>query len=176
MTEFENLIVASIARSTSEVFSTMLDAHVDFDAAAIESRSPEANDGVVSFIGLAGSWAGAGSLVCSPAMACRICAQMLLTEQTAVNDEVLDAVAELTNMIVGGVKTHLESHLGPLGLSLPTIVYGKNFRTKSVGSAEWIVAPFHWEDETLIVKMCLAPSEKPHFPSHGSSQTCAMEV
>jgi chemotaxis protein CheX len=160
--KLQELISDSITRSATEVFSTMLDVQLRCGPISIENGAPEASDGVVSFIGLAGSWAGAGSLVCSPAMACRICAQMLLTE--------------LTNMIVGGVKTHLESHLGPLGLSLPTIVYGKNFRTKSVGSAEWIVAPFHWEDETLIVKMCLAPSEKPHFPSHGSSQTCAMEV
>ena len=86
----------------------MLDAQVGFEAATIESQTPEANDGVVSFIGLAGSWAGSGSLACSPAMACRICSQMLMTESQAVDDEVLDAVAELTNMIIGSVKTDLE--------------------------------------------------------------------
>jgi chemotaxis protein CheX len=174
--KLQELIVDSITRSATEVFSTMLDVQLRCGPTSIENGAPPANDGVVSFIGLAGAWAGAGSLACSPTMACRICAQMLLTEQTAVNDDVLDAVAELTNMIVGGVKTHLEIHLGPLGLSLPTIVYGKNFRTKSVGSAEWIVAPFHWDDETLVVKVCLAPSQKPHFAAHGASQTCALEV
>ena len=171
-----DLIVDSITHSATQVFSTMLDVQIRGGPISIENGAPEANDGVVSFIGLAGTWAGAGSLVCSPAMACRICAQMLLTEQTAVNDEVLDAVAELTNMIIGGVKTELESQLGPLGLSLPTIVYGKNFRTKAAGCAEWIVAPFHWDDETLLVKVCLAPSEKAHFPMHGPSQICALEV
>ena len=174
--KLQDRIIDSITRSTTEVFSTMLDVQLRCGATSIQSGAPEANDGVVSFIGLAGSWAGAGSLVCSPTMACRICAQMLLTEQTAVNDEVLDAIAELTNMIVGGVKTDLEAELGPLGLSLPTIVYGKNFRTKAAGCAEWIVSPFHWDDDILIVKMCLAPSEKPHFPIHGSSQTCGLEV
>ena len=34
---------------------------------------------------------------------------MLMTESTAVNEEVLDAVAEMTNMIIGSVKTDLES-------------------------------------------------------------------
>ena len=42
-------------------------------------------------------------------MACRICAAMLMTEAPAVNEDVLDAVAELTNMIIGSVKTDLES-------------------------------------------------------------------
>ena len=40
---------------------------------AIEGTTPEPNDGVVSFIGIAGTWAGTGSLSCSPQMACRIC-------------------------------------------------------------------------------------------------------
>ena len=42
-----------------------------------------------------------------------------------MNEEVLDAMAQLTNMIVGSVKVELESKLGPLGLSVPTVVYGR---------------------------------------------------
>jgi chemotaxis protein CheX len=176
MTELEYLIVGSIARATREVFSTMLDAQVELGAASIECRSPEASDGVVSFIGLAGSWAGSGSLACSPAMACRICSRMLMTENQAVDDEVLDAVAELTNMIIGGVKTDLEPSLGPLGLSIPTVVYGKNFRAKGAGITEWIVAPFEWEGERLLVKVCLAPSAVAHAGPHAASHACALEV
>jgi chemotaxis protein CheX len=176
MTEFENLIVDSIARSTGEVFSTMLDVLVDFGGASIESRSPEANDGVVSFIGLAGAWAGSGSLACSPSMACRICSRMLMTESQAVDDEVLDAVAELTNMIIGGVKTDLEPSLGPLGLSIPTVVYGKNFRAKGAGITEWIVTSFRWEQELLLVKVCLAPTAVAHACPHPAGHTYALEV
>ena len=176
MTEFENLIVDSITRSTQQVFSTMLDAQIDFDAATIENRAPEANDGVVSFIGLAGAWAGSGSLACSPTMACRICSQMLMTENQAVDDEVLDAVAELTNMIIGGVKTDLEPSLGLLGLSIPTVVYGRNFRAKGAGITEWIVASFRWEGERLLAKVCLAPTEVAHAYPHATGHACALEV
>ncbi len=166
MTELENLIAECISASTVQVFSTMLEAQIGPCRVAVETGSPEANDGVVSFIGLAGSWAGAGSLACSPATACRACSQMLMTETTSVNDEVLDAVAELTNMIIGGVKTDLENHLGPLGLSIPTVVYGRNFKTKGAGSTEWVVCSFDWEGEQLVVKVCLAPSEEARFPHH----------
>jgi chemotaxis protein CheX len=86
---------------------------------------------------------------------------MLMTEATAVNEEVLDAVAELTNMIIGSVKNDLERELGPLGLSIPTVVFGKNFRTKSAGHAEWIVRRFHWDSDAFEVRICLAPSEHP---------------
>src|ERR1039458_530241 len=107
------------------------------------------------------SWAGTGCVSCSPVLACRVCSHMLMTETTAVNEEVLDAVAELTNMIIGSVKNDLERELGPLGLSIPTVVFGKNFRTKSAGHAEWIVRRFHWDSDAFEVRICLAPSEHP---------------
>jgi chemotaxis protein CheX len=143
-----------------------------------EDGSQEANDGVVSFIGLAGDWTGAGSLNCSPTLACRVCSSMLMCEATAVNEEVLDAIAELTNMIIGSVKTDMEAHLGPLGLSIPTVVFGRNFKTKSAGSHEWNVVKFHWEDEVLQVKICLAPSGRSsRLTLHpGAGQAYALDV
>ena len=171
-----NAIVESLIRSTGDVFTTMLACELSGGTVTLEDVEAEPNDGVVSFIGIAGSWAGTGSLSCSPTLACRICAAMLMTEAPAVNEEVLDAVAELTNMIIGSVKTDLENELGPLGLSIPTVVFGRNFRTRSAGTTEWIRVRFHWDDETLLVKMCLAPSEKAHAVHHGAISTCAVEI
>ena len=142
----------------------------------LEGPAAEPNDGVVSFIGIAGTWAGTGSLSCSPQMACRICSQLLMTESLAVNEDVLDAVAELTNMIIGSVKTDLESHLGPLGLSIPTVVFGRNFKTRSAGTTEWMSLTFDWEGDRLLVKMCLAPNEKAHVIHHVPAHTCALEI
>ena len=109
-------------------------------------------------------------------MACRICAAMLMTEAPSVNEDVLDAVAELTNMIIGSVKTDLEHELGPLGLSIPTVVFGRNFKTRSAGTNEWIHVNFLWDEDPLLIKMCLAPSEKPHAVHHGENPTCALEI
>jgi chemotaxis protein CheX len=114
---------------------------------------------VVALIGVAGTWAGTGCVSCTPELACRVCSQMLMTESKAVDEEVLDAVAELTNMIIGSVKNDLEVELGPLGLSIPTVVYGRNFRTKSAGHAEWVVRTFNWDTDVFEVRMCLAPNE-----------------
>ena len=169
-------ITESLIRSAGDVFSTMLGSELAIAEATIEAFESEPNDGVVSFIGIAGSWVGTGSLTCSPAVACRICSCMLMTEATAVDEEVLDAVAELTNMIIGSVKTDLESELGPLGLSLPTVVFGRNFKTRSAGTADWIHVRFLWNTEPLLIKMCLAPNEKPHPTHHGVHPTCALDV
>ncbi len=150
-------IIQSITYSAANVFETMLGVELGAAEMSIEQGAVEANDGVVSFIGVAGSWAGTGVVVCTPELACRICNRMLMTDNSSVNEEVLDAVAELTNMIIGCVKTDLEAQVGPLGLSIPTVVFGKNFRTKSAGTTDWVIARFVWEGEILLVKMCLAP-------------------
>ena len=176
-----NLIVDSICRAVTGIFSTMLAVEIQGGEVSIETGTPEANDGVVSFIGLAGTWVGTGSIRCSPALACRLCSQLLMTESSAVDEEVLDAVAEFTNMVVGNVKTDLEAELGPLGLSIPTVVFGRNFKTKSAGHAEWIVVRFQWLDEPLVVKLCLAPNERagegkaPHL-AHFTAPPAPVEV
>ena len=79
-----------------------------------------------------------------------------MVEYTAVDDEVLDAVAEVTNMILGNVKTSLEERLGPMGLSIPTVIYGRNFSSRTVGKQEWTVVPFDCDGERLEVQLCLA--------------------
>ncbi len=172
----ENLI-NSISQATSQVFSTMLAMEIQMTESLVEKALPEATDGLVSFIGLAGVWAGTGSLACSKNLGCRICSAMLMTETSSIDEDVLDAVAEITNMVIGSVKTDLEALLGPLGLSIPTVVFGRNFSTKSAGSTDWIVVRFQCDDEIFSVKMCLAPSDKvSHVIPHSLGQTCVVDV
>jgi len=178
MNKLEIYIADAICQCTRQVFSTMLGVEIGPGESSIEAAAREANDGVVALIGVAGPWTGTGSLSCSPRLACRFCSQMLMTESSSVDEEVLDAVAELTNMIVGGVKTELEVELGPLGISIPTVVFGKNFKTKSAIHGEWVVVRFQWENEPLELKMCLARNEKAaHLSSHASAPTaCAVDL
>jgi chemotaxis protein CheX len=165
----KELITNCIQQSTLQVFSTMLGEELSPGSVTTERDSAEVRDGVVSFVGLAGTWAGTGSITCTPMSACKICAQMLMTEAPSVNEEVLDAVAEITNMIIGNVKTDLEPHLGPLGLSVPTVVFGHNFRARNAGHAEWIVARFAWGEETLTVKLNLTPQDGAKTGVHSAS-------
>jgi chemotaxis protein CheX len=154
-------MVESIAAAVQEVFATMLDMHMERGEDYIVTTVPHAEEGVVALIGLAGAWAGTGSIGCSPEFACRISSQMLMTDYAAVNDEVLDAVAEVTNMVMGNVKTGLEEILGPMGLSIPTVIYGRNFTTHTVRADEWIVVPFVYGEHRMEVKICLLPAREP---------------
>jgi chemotaxis protein CheX len=174
----ESLIIGGIRQATTQVFATMLGVELTAEPeVSIETGGPETNDGVVSLIGLAGPWVGTGSVTCSPEVACRVCGLMLMMEATSVNEEVLDAIAELTNMIIGSVKNDLEPALGPLCLSIPTVVFGRNFRTRSAGTAEWIVVRFPWDGDKLVVKMRITQAEKVHPPGvHSAGHSCALEV
>jgi chemotaxis protein CheX len=154
-------LVSLVRGATENVFETMLGQSIVSENAYMDSVASTSSNGVVSFIGLAGVWQGTGSIACSAACACRLASQLLMGEYSAVDDEVLDAVAEVTNMILGNVKTALEERLGPMGLSIPTVIYGRNFSSRTVGKQEWTVVPFDCDGERLEVQLCLAEQRDP---------------
>jgi chemotaxis protein CheX len=153
-------LVSLVREATENVFETMLGQSIVSESAYTDSIASTSSNGVVSFIGLAGACQGTGSIACSAPCACRIASQLLMSEYLAVDDEVLDAVAEVTNMILGNVKTALEERLGPMGLSIPTVIYGRNFSSRTVGKQEWTVVPFNCDGERLEVQLCLAERDR----------------
>lgn len=152
-------IVQAITAATHEVFSTMLGLEIEAGEVQWENAVAAApSSGLVSLIGLAGSWSGTGSIASTGAFACRMASSLLMTSYEAVNEDVLDAVGEITNMIIGNVKTMLEEKAGPMGLSTPTVIFGRNFQTRSARIHEWTVVPFACERERLYVQLCIAPN------------------
>jgi chemotaxis protein CheX len=151
-------MVEAIQSATHEVFTTMLNLSLAEGDPPSEKKPLRPGSGVVSLIGLAGTWVGSGSLILTAEFACKIASQLLMAEYQEIDDDVLDAVAEVTNMIMGNVKTVLETRLGAMGLSIPTIIYGKNFQTRSAGSQEWTVVPFLLGNEKMCVQICISPN------------------
>jgi chemotaxis protein CheX len=152
-------MVELVRSAATDVFTTMLALEPAPGEAYIDC-APALTNGVVSLIGLAGAWVGSGSISCTAELACTMASQLMMAEYAAVNDDVLDAVAEITNMIIGNVKTGLEERLGPMGLSIPTVVYGRNFSSRTVGKQAWTVVPFHVGTEVMEIQLCLAPSRE----------------
>jgi len=157
-----NLTSDAIIAATTEVFTTMLSDDPHAGKPYAERNANGLADGVVSLIGLTGQWLGTGMVTCSASLACKLSATLLLSDpvegQCTVNEEVLDAVAEITNMIIGNVKNSLEGAVGELDLSIPTVVYGKNLTTRSMNDGEWTVVPFDCFGDRLEVKLCMIPN------------------
>lgn len=151
----EAKITEMVRAATQEVFQTMLSIHAEPGESFMEQGASESYDGLVSLVGIAGKWTGMGSVYCTSDLAMRVASVMFMEEQTSVNLDVLDAMSELANMIVGNVKSMLETELGPLGLSIPTVIYGRNYRALSGGARERLVIPFECEGQRMDVKICL---------------------
>ena len=167
-------VVEYVRNATESVFTTMLDMEVQASPQHMDSQSPASSGGVLSFVGMAGAWAGTGVISCSTDFARRVCAALLMTEADSVNEEVLDAMGELTNMIIGNFKNMAEEHLGPMGLSIPTVIYGRNFTSRSAAREDWVVVPFTSGEEKLEIRICLAPSRDKETPRNGYTQPATL--
>jgi len=164
-------IVNALRCATEDVFSTMLGLEVMSGEAYKETNAPGPSDGMIGVIGLAGAWVGTASMCSTAVTGCLMASHMLGMEFTEVNDDVLDAVSEITNMIFGNFKTVAETYLGPLGLSIPTVFHGFNFSSRTPGKEEWTVVPFACGGQTLQVKVCLTPNRGlPHLATMGSER------
>jgi chemotaxis protein CheX len=153
------LLTNTIEQATKEVFETMLGTDVQLVNVPHDAM-PEA--GVVSLVGLTGNWSGTGTFSCSPPTASLIAARMLMLDPAesggAIDDDVLDVIAELTNMVVGNIKNLLAVELGEMAISIPTDVYGRNFRFKNFSGMSEQTATFLLDDQHFEVKVCLAPT------------------
>ena len=156
-------IIAAVRTAAQDVFATMLNLPVEVGIAREEPGEPNSFDGVISMVGIGGSWSGTGRIWCAPRFACKLAEALLLTPYESVNDDVLDAMGEVGNMIIGNVKNIVEEKLGPLGLSVPTVIYGRNFKTRSAGVPAWTVIPFHSGGDDLEISICLMRSRATHM-------------
>jgi len=157
-------VVAAIRQATGDVFSTMLGVEITSLDAYRQPCRPEPADGVIGLIGLTGRWTGTGGLACTGELARKISGQFLMSEFTSVDQEVLDAMGEITNMIIGNFKNALEEEAGPLGMSIPMVVFGHNFTAGTTYSADWVVVPFACDGDRLEVKACLVPKPENKSP------------
>ena len=154
-------IIDSIRGATAGIFSTMLSLDAVPGPARNEAACPSIQDGVMSFVSLEGPWVGTGVMTCTSGVACRFSAAFLMMpEVPAMNEEVLDCIGELTNMIIGNFKTDAECLLGELTLGVPTVIYGKNFMSRSMGGNDWLIMPFHCGTDVFEVQIALRPARE----------------
>ena len=96
-----------------------------------------------------------GSMIVSFSEKCilKIVANMLMEEvKEKIDDEVVDAVGELTNMICGGAKAQLAKLDLKFALATPTMVVGKGVEISFYSKSPTIVIPFATEDGSFVVE------------------------
>lgn len=152
-------VVELIRDSTRTLFETMMDAVPEPLPDYRTSTVKDSNESVFCLIGFSGEMMGSGSLHCSGACARKLASALLMGEYPQVDAEVLDAVAEVTNMILGNFKTAVEERHGIIGISTPTVIYGQQYAARNFGASDWIVVPFRYHDTEFDVRMSLQPDK-----------------
>ena len=128
-----------VIRALEDTFSTMLDTKIKRTGLELMENN-QALHPVSGIIGVSGKAIGTIVLSLSTASALKAASTMLMVEKTAIDDEVLDAVGELTNMVTGGAKAQLEAF--SLTMSLPNVLMGEGCRIHFPNNAHPIAIPF----------------------------------
>ena len=151
----QDVLVRSVTAATADVFSMILDMQVELTVFAADSKP--AGNGLISLVGITGNWGGSGVFCCTPALAMIICDRLLGGDRrTAIDEEVLDVEAEVTNMMIGNIKNALESVTGPLAISVPAVIHGRNFQFRSASGLTGTALAFGTEGEPFEVRVELA--------------------
>jgi chemotaxis protein CheX len=105
----------------------------------------------------------AGCMILSFSEKCilHIVANMLMEKpKEKVDEEIVDAVGELTNMICGGAKAQLAKLDYKFNLATPTMVVGKNVEISYYSDAPTIVIPFSTEYGDFVIEANLGGKKK----------------
>ncbi len=107
---------------------------------------------ISGIIGLTGAKQGSVVVSFTKECALKVISAMLMEEYTELNDDVRDAVGEITNMISGDAR----KHLAELGLKfeagIPTVISGKNHEISHSSDGPCIVIPFECDGLKFFVE------------------------
>lgn len=135
--------------SAREVFDIMLCTRLRI----FEDSSDLDGGEFTALVGLAGSLCGVLSIRCNGQAARIMASKMLDVPPEEVDDDSWDALGEIANMIAGNFKGKLSGAGNHCMLSVPTIIAGTNYETRSFGGGDRIEVVFNFEDKPLWVTL-----------------------
>lgn len=146
-------VAQEIERATREVFASMVGVDVVPEALPYE-LCLENRFNLVSSLKLSGSIQGTAQVHYTLPMATCITCRMLEAEPPLDAKAILDAVGEVANMIIGSVKSSLETRWGSIRIGTPTVDTVAAFAPNPVSRA----VHFRWKREILSVSVAFQPA------------------
>jgi len=153
--EHINPFIASLVNA----FETMLSCEVRRGQLRLKSQGPAALYDISGVIGLSGKAAGTVVVSLSKEVALKATSIMLMCDATDINEDVVDAVGELTNMIAGAAKAKLEEY--ELSISLPSVVTGQDHLLRFPSEVTPICVPFETDWGPLVLEVGLEVVPEP---------------
>lgn len=141
--------------SVGHTLLTMLDLHPTRRAVTLGGmRKPGRM--FTAVIGISGQWCGAIAMSFPPQTALGCTRRMLGAEFTGGDEQIIDAVAEITNVIAGSAKARFDCN-PPLQLGLPTVVEGTGYNLKYPSKSVWLDVAFDSEAGDFVMEFTYIP-------------------
>jgi chemotaxis protein CheX len=109
---------------------------------------------VSGVIGLTGEVCGTISVSFTEKSILAIVSNMFGEEMKELNEEIEDAVGEISNMISGQARQELEQLGRSLQAAIPTVIMGKNHSITHVTSHPVIAIPFSTDNGGFTIEVC----------------------
>ena len=135
-----------LLESAQEVFETMICMEL---AEALEPASDNSKNDFLGLITFKGDINGCLGISCGCRCAKVVTRNMLGMEpdEHVSDEDVADAVGEITNMIMGAVKVRMEQQVGEINVSIPSVIRGREMTSTFGDSAQKTSVPVSIEDE-----------------------------
>lgn len=139
--------------ATVHVLKTMV--HLDPTVGKPYIKKESATKGDISgIVGIIGDTEGSLCLSFSKECILYIVSRLFGEEQREINEEVKDAVGELTNMISGDARRRLEEIGYHFQGAVPSVICGPNHEIKHITKGPILAIPFITEAGNFIVEIC----------------------
>lgn len=143
-------IADHLRRSVKMVFFNMVGMELEMDYPLQEPVTYFACS-VSAMVGMAGKCSGLVGLHVPQELAAAVTAALLgLDTGDVVEEDINDAVGELANIVAGEMKILLSKSVGPLPLSTPSIIAGKEYTIEVISDSSAIVVPFEIDGHRLV--------------------------
>jgi chemotaxis protein CheX len=140
-----------LAKATCEVFEVMVGTALEFPTAPDTNFVPD----FAAMVGIAGSLCGLVSIHTTAECARRIAAKMLGSDDLSASEDAQDAFGEVCNMIAGSFKARIAGLADGCALSVPTVIFGRDFTLFSLARGEHYEVKYSFEGRLLSVTLDL---------------------
>ncbi len=140
-------------RATVNVIKTMAFTDCNPGKPYLKKEAVAAGD-VSGVIGITGETNGSLCISFSEACICAIVSTMFGETISQLNNEVEDAVGEITNMISGDARRELAEKGIVLQGAIPSIISGKNHTIKHLTKGPTVAVPFSTPSGDFLIEVC----------------------
>ena len=145
----EQKIRSALLEGVKEVFETMI--FMDVEPCEL-SNFQSGDPAVCGMITFTGEMEGFLSIMCDMKISQMIAMNMLGMdpEDEIVLNDIFDAIGEVSNMVIGSVKSRIEDDHDHLIVSIPSVTYGKDIQSSIKEPYQKVIECISIDDEYTI--------------------------